>query len=243
MGSAWPTRILSVIKTVSLILFLTTTPVASYNTGVPSQTKIVEPSTQLTRRNILSGGTAFAAATLWGTALVAPAQAFSGSGSAAYSGRDPASKSALQKSYKDRVVADVTDFRRLGKVITSSSNIDTKSDVWVAFFIPFARVKADAVGRTYAALIDLIGTKEEGGGCGRLLAASFSKPNKPPDNLPSVKAFKPLESGSLFYAIKAAAEQGDVAKTKEAYDKAAVALSAFLKEVELPPDLSDPIYN
>ena len=85
-----------------------------------------------------------------------PALAFDGSGSSAYSGRSPATKAALKKQYQERIVADVRDFNTLGKAISKG---ETEGSAWVNFFIQFQRREPDAVGRTYAALVDLRGIR------------------------------------------------------------------------------------
>lgn len=103
------------------------------------------------------------------------ALAFDGSGSNAYSGKGVTSKADLKKSYERRVVADVKDFKKLGDAIR---NGETEGDAWVNFFIPYQRREPDSSGRTYAALVDLVGNKDLSG-CGTLLAASFAKPGKP----------------------------------------------------------------
>jgi hypothetical protein len=192
------------------------------------------PRTTSRRDTLVSASAAFVAVI---AAQQRPALAFSGSGSSAYSGRAPASKAALQKSYKDRVVADIRDFNALGRAI---DNGQLDGNVWVSFFIQFARQEADSVGRTYAALADLMGNKE-GGGCGLLLAASFAKPNKPPDNAPAVQKFKKLVKA--FDPIKAAGLKGDADKAKKEWQNASVLLSEYLQEVELPSALDDPIYK
>jgi len=46
-----------------------------------------------------------------------------------------------------------------------------------------------------------------------------------------------------FDPIKAAGAKGDVAKAKAAWGKAKDALEEYLAEVELPPSISDPIYD
>ena len=109
--------------------------------------------------------------------------AFDGSGSSAYAGRTPMEKTAKVKSYRDRIVADVKDFNNLGVAIDKG---ETEGDAWVDFFIPYQRKEADTVGRTYAALLDLVGV-EKSGGAALLLATTYSKPNKPPQNLPQFK--------------------------------------------------------
>ena len=153
------------------------------------------------------------AATAQSTITVEPANAFDGGGSSAYSGKSTTSKAELRKSYQRRVVADVKDFKRLGGAI---QNGETEGDAWVNFFIEYQRREPDSVGRTYAALVDLIGNKELSG-CGTLLAASFAKPGKPSEGLPSVKKYNAM--AKLFDPIKAAGQKGDLAKAKSAYGK------------------------
>lgn len=164
------------------------------------------------------------------------AQAFDGAGSSAYTGKTPTSKAELKKSYIRRVVADVKDFKRLGVAI---QNGELDGDAWVNFFIEYQRREPDSTGRTYAAYVDLVGNKELSG-CGTLLAASFAKPGKPSENLPSVKKYNVM--AKLFDPIKAAGQKGDVAKAKTAYAKASDALGEYLDAVELP-SLSDAIYD
>jgi len=164
------------------------------------------------------------------------AQAFDGAGSSAYAGKTPTSKAELKKSYIRRVVADVKDFKRLGVAI---QNGETDGDAWVNFFIEYQRREPDSNGRTYAAYVDLVGNKELSG-CGTLLAASFAKPGKPSENLPSVKKYNFM--AKLFDPIKAAGQKGDVAKAKTAYAKASDALGEYLDAVELP-SLSDATYD
>ena len=177
-------------------------------------------------------------------AVVAPAaQAFDGTGSSAYSGRSPQSKEQLRRSYQARVAADVRDFNALGASIAQGSL--TESDAWKFFFIPFPRNQADQYGRSYAALADFIGHRGDSGklegGDGYLLAASFTKAGKPPDNTPAVKAYGKL--ASTFEPIRAAGEKGDAKKAKAAWDAAAGLFSAYLETVEMPGALSDPLYR
>mmetsp|Transcript_9494 Transcript_9494/g.19234 ORF Transcript_9494/g.19234 Transcript_9494/m.19234 type:complete len:228 (-) Transcript_9494:356-1039(-) len=166
-----------------------------------------------------------------------PVLAFDGAGSSAYAGKSPTSKAELQKSYKNRVVADVKDFKKLGAAI---DNGVTEGKAWVDFFIEYQRREADSNGRSYAAYVDLVGNKELSG-CGVLLASSFAKAGKPAENLPSVKKYKAL--AKTFDPIKAAGAKGDVAKAKAAWGKTKDALEEYLAEVELPPSISDPIYD
>ena len=165
------------------------------------------------------------------------ANAFDGSGSSSYSGRTPLEKAAKAKGYKDRIIADVKDFNRLGAAIGKG---ETDGDAWVAFFIPYQRREPDSVGRTYAALLDLIGV-EKSGGSALLLAATFAKPNKPPQNLPQFKKSEALVKN--FDGIRAAGQAGDVPKAAKEYGKAAAVLSEYLEAVELPGDLKDALYQ
>ena len=182
----------------------------------------------------------FASTAIFQTIAIAPnqAQAFDGTGSSAYAGRTPASKAELKKSYQTRIIADVKDFKNLGEAISSKGQ--TEGDAWVNFFIEFQRREPDAYGRAYAANVDLVGGKDISG-CGTLLAASYTKPGKPADGTPPVKKYNAM--AKLFDPIKAAGKKGDVAKAKVAWEKASVALSEYLETVELPPSLSDPIYD
>jgi hypothetical protein len=165
------------------------------------------------------------------------ATAFDGAGSSAYSGRTPLEKAAKAKSYRDRIVADVKDFNQLGASIAKG---EVEGDGWVGFFIPYQRREPDAVGRTYAAMLDLIGV-EKSGGAALLLATTYAKPNKPPNNLPQYKKYESLLKN--FDAIKAAGQAGDASKAKSEWSKAAVVLAEYLETVELPRDLSDSIYK
>ena len=165
------------------------------------------------------------------------ANSFDGSGSSAYSGRTPLEKAAKAKGYRDRIVADVRDFNNLGAAIRKG---EVDGDAWISFFIPYQRREADSVGRTYAALLDLIGV-EKSGGAALLLATTYAKPNKPPQNLIQYKKYDALLK--IFDPIKVAGQAGDLKKATKEYGKAAVALSEYLEAVELPSDLSDPLYQ
>ena len=178
-----------------------------------------------------------ASAALLQTIAPVPAQAFDGAGSSSYAGRTPASKAEIKKSYQTRVIADVKDFKKLGGAI---QNGQTEGDEWVNFFIEFQRREPDSVGRTYAGFVDLVGGKDLSG-CGTLLAASYAKPGKPADGLPSVKKYNAMAKS--FDPIKAAGKKGDVGKAKVAWGKASEALKEYLETVELPPSLSDPLYD
>lgn len=177
-----------------------------------------------------------AAVALQATVATKPAQAFDGQGSSVYSGKGIASKAELKKSYQTRVVADAKDFKRLGAAIEKG---ETEGDAWVNFFIEYQRREPDAAGRTYAALVDLVGNKDTSG-CGTLLATSFAKAGKPSEGLPSVKKYNAMAKS--FDLIKVAGQKGDLSKAKTTYGKAIDALQAYLEAVELPP-LSDSIYN
>jgi hypothetical protein len=172
-----------------------------------------------------------------------PAFAFDGSGSSASSGKNPATKAEMKKSYQKRIVADVRDFNSLGQAI---ANGELEGKEWVNFFVPFQRREPDPVGRTYAALVDLRGvpTKkrdEYEGGDGFLLANTFTKAGKPPDNTPAVRSFNKLSK--TFDPIEAAGKKGDAAKAKAEFEKAKTLFSQYLADVELASDLNNPIYN
>ncbi|KAL3904053.1 MAG: hypothetical protein SGARI_005103 [Bacillariaceae sp.] len=142
----------------------------------------------------------------------APSFAFDGSGSSAYAGRSPATKAELKAQYKARVVADIKDFMTLGKAIDHG---EMEGKAWINFFITAQRREPDAVGRTYAALVDLRGlptkkANEFEGGDGLLLANTFTKQGKPPDNTPAVRSF--LKLSKTFDAIEAAGKGGNAAK-------------------------------
>lgn len=177
--------------------------------------------------------------------VAGPALAFDGQGSSAYAGRTPSSVAQLKKSYQDRVAADVRDFRVLGDEIKKGA---LDGDAWVFFFTQQPRSRPDASGRTYAALADLIGHKNDEkpkgpleGGCGYLLAATYAKPGKPPDNVPSVKAYAPLPT--IFDPIRVAAKKGSPEAAARAYDAAAKGLAAYLELVEMPASLDDARYK
>ena len=91
---------------------------------------------------------------------------------------------------------------------------------------------------------DLIGHiegRELVGGCGYLLASSFTKQGKPPETTPAVKSFTALSK--TFDEIKEAGSKGKADKAKAAYDKAAPLFAKYLEDVGLPGDLSDPVYR
>ena len=179
--------------------------------GLASAYTTPGPRRVLSRQAFIQSGAA--AAVLQSVIPVHPAGAFDGAGSSAYAGKSTTSKADLQKSYKSRVVADVRDFRRLGMAI---QNGETDGPEWVNFCIEFQRREPDAVGRTYAAYVDLVGNTELSG-CGTLLAASFAKPGKPSEGLPSVKKYSAM--AKLLEPIKVAGQKGDLGKAKAAYGK------------------------
>lgn len=199
-------------------------------------TKDLVHSYQISRRDII--GTC--ASCIVAPKLIEPThvQAFDGSGASAYSGRNPLTTKAEQrKSYQERIIADVRDFNALGAAIDKGV---ADGDAWVNFFIQYQRREPDGAGRTYAALADLVGTKETSG-CGYLLATSFAKPGKPADGLPTVKKYNALLK--LFEPIKVAGANGDFKKAKKSWTTAGVALSEFLNEVGLPASLTADIYS
>ena len=145
------------------------------------------------------------------TSFVEPVQAFDGSGASASSGYNPTTKAERIRRWKERVIADVQDFNQLGSALRNGQAGDSSKE-WISFFIQFQRRKPDAVGRTYGALVDLRGlpTKkkfEYEGGDGLLLAGSFTKAGKPPENTPAVKAWNKLFK--QFDTIEAAGRKGD----------------------------------
>jgi len=186
---------------------------------------------------------AVAAAALLGLSTPRAASAFDGSGASASAGYSPATKAEKKKKFQERIVADVKDFNTLGQAIDKG---ETQGPAWVNFFILFQRREPDEVGRTYAALADMRGlpTKKsnefEGGG-GLLLANTFTKQGKPPDNTPAVKSF--LKLSKTFDAIEAAGKAGDAKKAKTAWVKTSEMLSQYLSDVELPGDLKDALYK
>ena len=188
-----------------------------------------------TRRGVIAAPAA--------AAVAAPALAFDGQGSSAYAGRTPQSKLELRKSYQERVAADVRDFRNLGAAIKAG---ELDGDAFFFFFTPQPRSKPDGAGRTYAALADLVGHPNDNnpkvleGGCGYLLAASFAKAGKPPDNAPAVKAYASL--AKTLDPIRAAAKKKAPDAAAKAYDAASAALGDYLAEVELP-GIADPRYK
>lgn len=171
--------------------------------------------------------------------------AFDGSGASASSGLNPQTKAEKKKSYQKRVVADVKDFIALGSSIDNGGLDGTPA--WTNFFITFQRREPDAVGRSYAALVDLRGLPinkkktEFEGGDGLLLANTFTKAGKPPDNTPAVKSFKKLSPA--FDPIETAGKRGDAKAAKEAWEAAKGLLLQYLTDVELPASLNDPLYN
>ena len=196
------------------------------------------------RRNFLqTAATLFVGASTVLTSPPVAVQAFDGSGSSAYAGRSPATKAELKKQYQTRVIADVKDFVTLGKAI---DNGETEGKAWINFFITAQRREPDAVGRTYAALVDLRGlptkkANEYEGGDGLLLANTYTKAGKPPDNTPAVRSF--LKVSKSFDAIEIAGKSGNVSKAKQEWDKTKTLLEAYLNDVELPSNIQDPIYQ
>lgn len=199
------------------------------------------------RRDLLSRIGTTATAVVASSLFVAdrqPALAFDGSGASASAGYSPATKAEKKKKFKERIVADVKDFNVLGQAINDRD--ETKGPDWVNFFITFQRREPDDVGRTYAGLVDLRGlptkkSNEFEGGDGLLLANTFTKAGKPPDNTPAVKSF--LKLSKTFDAIEDAGKAGDAAKAKKAWLKTSELLSQYLADVELPGDLKDPLYK
>jgi hypothetical protein len=180
---------------------------------------------------------ALLASSPWVVALPPLAQAFDGKGASSYSGRTPLAAATKAKGYRDRIAADVKDFKTLGEAIDRG---ETEGKAWVGFFITYQRREPDAVGRTYAAQIDLVGA-DRSGGAGLLLVNTFAKPNKPPDNLPQYKKYTALTK--TLGPIEAAGKAGDAAKAKKAWSKAAETLSEYLASVDMPAELSDPLYR
>ena len=202
----------------------------------------------VSRRNALSRSVVSFLAVAFGTSVLSTPSnryvwAFDGSGSSASPGYSPATKAEQKKRYQERVVADVKDFLALGEAISKG---ETEGPAWVNFFITFQRREPDAVGRTYAALVDLRGlptkkANEFEGGDGLLLANTYTKAGKPPDNTPAVKSF--LKLSKTFDAIEVAGKKGDAAKAKQAWEATSGLLSQYLADVELPANLEDPIYK
>lgn len=206
--------------------------------GVVFGTAFLDPTWALSQPSVQSQSRrAFVASSVFFPQVAA--QAFDGSGSSSYSGRTPLEKTQKVKGYKDRIVADVKDFKRLGTAI-DQGDVNMDGDAWVGFFIKYQRREADAVGRTYAAQLDLIGV-EKSGGAALLLATTFAKPNKPPTNLPQYKKYDALLK--IFDPIQKAGKAGDAAKAKQEWATAAAALTEYLAAVEMPADLSDPLYK
>lgn len=165
------------------------------------------------------------------------AEAFDGSGASSDPGRSPLAVATKAKGYRDRITADVKDFNALGSAIDKG---ETSGPEWVSFFIQYPRREPDAVGRAYAAQVDLVGA-DKSGGSGYLLARTYAKPNKPPDNLLQYKKYISLVK--TLEPINLSGKSGDAVKAKKAWSMAAVALSEYLQSVDLPADLSDPLYN
>lgn len=74
-----------------------------------------------------------------------------------------------------------------------------------------------------------------------LLANTFTKAGKPPDNTPAVKSFKKLVP--TFDDIEAAGKKGDAKKALGEWEKTKTLLEAFLADVEMPGSLADPVYK
>ena len=216
---------------------------ASFASGALAYAPERQTPSDLSRRAVFSRatsatGAAFLAA---GTAGPSPSLAFDGSGSSAYSGKNPQSVLERRKTYQARVIQDAKDFNRLGAAIARG---ETDGDAWVFVFSPFERREPDASGRTLAAVPDLIGHvegREFVGGCGYLLASSFTKAGKPPETTPAVKSYTALSK--MFDPIKAAGTLGDAGKAKGAFEKAAPLFAKYLEDVGLPGDFSDPLYR
>ena len=207
--------------------------------AVPAETGI-----KTTRRGFLATTTLIGAG-IFASSTTSPASvwAFDGTGSTAYSGYNPATKAEMKRTYKARIAADIRDFNALGDAIYKKG--ETSGAAWTNFFIQFARREPDEVGRTYAALVDLrglpINKKEFEGGDGMLLANTFTKAGKPPDNTPAVQAFKKVIR--VFDPIEDAGKKSDINKAKSEYAKAKPVISAYLTAVEMPSDLNDPLYQ
>ena len=196
----------------------------------------VRQQTSQSRRDVLELSTATIVATAVGVgAPNNPAFAFDGQGSSSYSGRTPSTQASKAKAYRDRIAADVRDFNSLGASIDRG---ETSGDAWIAFFIQYQRREPDSVGRMYAAQVDLTGLDSSGGGAGLLLSTTYAKPNKPPDNLRQFKKYSAL--AKTLEPIKNA---GDAVKAKSEWLKASISLSEYLEAVDMPSDLSDPLYK
>lgn len=74
-----------------------------------------------------------------------------------------------------------------------------------------------------------------------LLANTYTKAGKPPDNTPAVKSFKKLSAS--FDAIEAAGKSGDAKQASAAWGKTKELFEAYLADVEMPSSLADPLYN
>jgi hypothetical protein len=204
------------------------------------------PTRTISRRDLLSRAATTAAITtaaVVSTTTPFSAFAFDGSGASVSAGYSPATKSEKKIKFKQRIIADVKDFIVLGQAIDKG---ETKGPAWANFFITFQRREPDEAGRTYAALVDLRGlptkkSNEFEGGDGLLLANTFTKPGKPPDNTPAVKSFVKLSK--TFDAIEAAGKADDISKANVAWLKTSQLLSQYLSDVELPADIKDPIYQ
>lgn len=216
------------------------TAVSAYTT-LPPKTFSPPKSHQITRKALFTNfAKPVALLTLTVATTTSPSLAFDGSGSTA-AGKT-LNRSALKKSYSDRIVADVRDFNALGAAVARG---ELEGKAWINFFIPFKRREPDEYGRIYAAFSDLVGTGDTGGGCGLLYVGTLVKPGKPSEGTAAFKKFTVLSK--LFGPIEAAAGKdgkgGSVEKAKAAWGKAAGAFEEFLGATELPGSLSDPIYS
>lgn len=166
-----------------------------------------------------------------------PARAYSGSGaSATGQGQGTvATRLQLRKSYQLRVAADVRDFNSLGESLARGESVD-KSGAWVYFFSQYERREADEFGRKCTALADLNGHKGEGreleGGCGFLLAATFSKAGNPPDNTPAVRSYIALIEA--FDPIQKAGEKGKSSRPRQLGTKLNHCWKSTLRIVKCP---------
>lgn len=218
-------------------MFITISAAWGYTT--PKQSVHQHTSSLSSRRQILNHITKASSLPFLTIATLSqasqPVQAFEGAGSNA--GR-LTTKGALKKSYEERIIADVRDFNALGRAI-DAGDLDGKA--WINFFIPYQRREPDDVGRTFAALADLVGSAQNGGGCGILYVGTFVKPGKPAEGTVPYKKFMALSK--MFAPIEAAGKSGSVEKAKSSWGKAAAAFEEFLAVVDLPASLSDPAYN
>ena len=93
-------------------------------------------SSNISRRDAFSRGlsvtgSAFTTAALPTASNPSPSFAFDGSGSSAYSGKNPQSVLERRKTYQARVVQDAKDFVRLGAAIARG---EMDGDAWVFVF-------------------------------------------------------------------------------------------------------------